>query len=203
MFVETQHREDIFDNGLFLVLGALRSQLQVRRNSHILQHRQQRLQLVLLRDVARHPPKAVQIPDAPVHINGSLHTGPPVPGQAIQQCGFSGTRWAHDGNELASRELSIYFVQDFFLAFSESHTDTVGHILELDVYRFAGRQILERPNMVRLDVIVRLEVSSVVVVVVIAVPGIIQHMIQVARIFSIQRNSRRVINRCMLFGAER
>lgn len=75
--------------------------------------------------------------------------------------------------------------------FSKSHTDTVGNILELNVHRFARGQILERPNMVRLDIVVRLVVGSAVVVVVmiITVSGIVQqHIIQVARIFPIQRN---------------
>lgn len=65
------------------------------------------------------------------------------------------------------------------LTFPKSHTDAVRDILKLNIHRFAGRQILERPNVVRLDVIVRLEVAAVVVVVIaIAMPGIIQHLIQ-------------------------
>lgn len=74
---------DTYPRFFFVPLQCV-AQLEVRRHLHVLHHRQQHLDLVLLRDVARHFPECVQVSDATVHINCPVDARPPIAGQHIE-----------------------------------------------------------------------------------------------------------------------
>lgn len=88
------------------------SQLKIGRHAHVLQHRQQHLNLILLRDVARHLPECVQIANATVHVHRPIYARPPIAGQHVQQRRFASARRSHDGRELTTGQFAIDFVQD-------------------------------------------------------------------------------------------
>jgi len=101
---------------------------------HVLVHRQQGLQAIILRDIAGHAAEGgcrrirpiykiindlkfidilTQVTSSTIEQDGAIHSGCFETGKGIQQSRLSGTRRSHNGDELAAGELSADIVQDF------------------------------------------------------------------------------------------
>jgi len=118
--------------GLLFITDGL-TQLKIGGYMHVLVHRQQRLQAIILRDIAGHAAERgcrriiikeiskqmgfldilTQVTSSTIEQDGAIHSGCFETGKGIQQSGLSCTRRSHNGDELAAGELSAYIVQDF------------------------------------------------------------------------------------------
>jgi len=119
---------------LFLFVTDGLTQLKIGGYMHVLVHRQQRLQAIVLRDVAGHAAERgcrrirlinkienglkfidilTQITSSTIEQDGAIHSGCFETGKGIQQSGLSCSRRSHNGDELAAGKLSAYIVQDF------------------------------------------------------------------------------------------
>lgn len=73
--------------------------------------------MIVLGDVAGHLAEQVQIPNSPVHINGSIDIRLFVARKDVEEGAFSRPRGTHNGDEGSTGELAIYFVEDLLLSY--------------------------------------------------------------------------------------